>query len=66
MLGISNMISPLKIIFPTVSFNSIFMVHQGMSIRVRNEMKGDKSMQQCLFVPPIHFQINFQITIWIN
>lgn len=66
MLGISNMISPLKIIFPTVNFNSIFMIHQGVSIRVRNEMEGNKSMQECLFVPPIHLQINFQITIWIN
>lgn len=45
MLSISNMISPLKIIFPTVSFNSIFMVHQGVSIRVRKEMEGNKSMQ---------------------
>lgn len=66
MLGISNMISPLKIILPTVCFNPIFMVHQGVSIRVRDEMEGDKSMQECLFVPPIHLQVNFQITIWIN
>lgn len=45
MLSITNMISPFKIIFPTMSFNPIFVVHNWVPIRVRNEMKGDESMQ---------------------